>query len=267
MQSNMGYINLLPALPEEWSTGSVDGIVARGNFELKMDWNSRRLTSVSVLSNNGGECVMQYSGIEDAEVRDSKGTAVATTKTAGNRISFETTKGETYTVFINYPSSTTNNTAAMPSAKGTVIKRGNIQYAVTKSAVKNGTVMVKKLTSAGKKKSAITIPATIKDNRGYTFKVTAVAKNAFQKSKKLQSVVIGKNITSIGAKSISKCSKLKKITWKSTAAPKIGSQAFKGIKAKCKIYYPKKMKAKALKTLKSRIKSAGAGKKVIYKKK
>ena len=32
MQSNAGYINILPAIPVEWNTGSVDGILARGNF-------------------------------------------------------------------------------------------------------------------------------------------------------------------------------------------------------------------------------------------
>ena len=38
MQSNMGYINLLPALPDVWAEGSVEGLVARGNFEIAMTW-------------------------------------------------------------------------------------------------------------------------------------------------------------------------------------------------------------------------------------
>ena len=49
-------------------------------------------------------------------------------------------------------------------------------------------------------------------------------------------------------------------------APKsIAGNAFKGIKAKCKIFYPKKMKAAELRKLKNKMKSAG--KKVVYKKK
>ena len=36
MQSNMGYINMLPSLPDVWAKGSVEGLVARGNFEVDM---------------------------------------------------------------------------------------------------------------------------------------------------------------------------------------------------------------------------------------
>ena len=33
LQSNMGYINMLPALPDAWASGSVSGLVARGNLK------------------------------------------------------------------------------------------------------------------------------------------------------------------------------------------------------------------------------------------
>lgn len=55
LQSNAGYINLLPALPDVWENGSVDGLVARGNFAISMAWDFGRITTTEITANNGGE--------------------------------------------------------------------------------------------------------------------------------------------------------------------------------------------------------------------
>lgn len=68
MQSNLGYIDLLPALPRQWSDGSVEGLVARGNFVLDMSWSDGRLSKVQVTSKAGGDCTIQFLGAEDAQV-------------------------------------------------------------------------------------------------------------------------------------------------------------------------------------------------------
>ncbi len=39
LQSQLGYIQFLPALPEQWKTGHVKGIVARGNFVILAIFN------------------------------------------------------------------------------------------------------------------------------------------------------------------------------------------------------------------------------------
>lgn len=150
--------------------------------------------------------------------------------------------------------------------QNSLIEDANLQYTVTKSDARNGTVTVSGVTAAGKKKSAITIPATVEKD-SYVFKVTAINKNVFKGSKKkLKSIVIGANVTEIGANSFYKCSKLKTIRFMGTAAPKkVGKNAFKGIKPACKIFYPKAMNKAEIKKLKKKMKSAG--KKAIYKKK
>lgn len=95
--------------------------------------------------------------------------------------------------------------------------------------------------------------------------MTEIAKNVFQKNKKITQVEIGANVSKIGAKSFYKCAKLGKITFKNKNAVKIGKQAFSGIKKTCKVTVPKKMSKKNFTKLKKGMKSAG--KKISFKKK
>ena len=60
MQSHMGFIHLLPALPDAWKDGEVKGLCAKGNFELDICWNNGELVSVTILSKNGGNCELRY---------------------------------------------------------------------------------------------------------------------------------------------------------------------------------------------------------------
>lgn len=57
MQSHDGFIHLLPALPSVWAQeGRIDGIRARGGFELSLAWKAGRITEVRITSHNGGNC-------------------------------------------------------------------------------------------------------------------------------------------------------------------------------------------------------------------
>ncbi len=162
------------------------------------------------------------------------------------------------------PIPTPNPTPAVPSVpeKGsTFTDAKGFVYKVIKSDAKNGTVAV---TGNSKRKGKMIIPATVVKD-GYTFKVTEVAAKAFQNNKKLTTLVLGVNVSKIGAKSFYKNTKLKSITFKNKNAVKIGSQAFKGIKATAKVNVPKKMTAKNFNKLKKAMKSAG--KKIKYRKK
>ena len=98
IQSNAGYINILPAMPDVWSSGSAEGLVARGNFEIDMAWENGRATEVQILSNNGGECVVQYDDISLANILDQDGNIVDVTVLSQDRVSFDTEAGESFRI-------------------------------------------------------------------------------------------------------------------------------------------------------------------------
>ena len=98
LQSNMGYINMLPALPDAWASGSVSGLVARGNFEVSMNWKNKHLTSAEILSNNGGTATVQVPNASFATITDANGNVVDVKVESQDRVSFETQAGQTYYV-------------------------------------------------------------------------------------------------------------------------------------------------------------------------
>jgi alpha-L-fucosidase 2 len=60
VQSHEKYIDILPALPKELPFGEVNGICARGGFELSIRWNDGKLTGLNIKSKKGGNCMVRY---------------------------------------------------------------------------------------------------------------------------------------------------------------------------------------------------------------
>lgn len=63
MQSDDGDIFVLPALPDSWDNGSIEGLRARGGFEIElMEWKNGNISKIVIKSNLGGNCrIRSYS--------------------------------------------------------------------------------------------------------------------------------------------------------------------------------------------------------------
>lgn len=60
LQSHMGFIQLLPALPDAWKDGVVSGLCAKGNFEVSISWKNNRLDEAILVSKAGTPCTVRY---------------------------------------------------------------------------------------------------------------------------------------------------------------------------------------------------------------
>ena len=75
LQSHEGFIEVIPALPDKWKSGSFKGLTARGGFSVDAEWKNGKAVKISVLSNAGEKLRI---------------------KTENGFIEIETKKGETY---------------------------------------------------------------------------------------------------------------------------------------------------------------------------
>ena len=62
LQSHRGRIQLLPALPSAWPAGSVQGLCARGGFELAFSWQGGELRTLSITTRAGGSTELRWQG-------------------------------------------------------------------------------------------------------------------------------------------------------------------------------------------------------------
>lgn len=58
VQSHQESVDLIPALPEDWASGYVKGIRARGGYELEMEWEAMKLKWVKVKATKSGSLTL-----------------------------------------------------------------------------------------------------------------------------------------------------------------------------------------------------------------
>jgi alpha-L-fucosidase 2 len=62
LQSHLSSIDVLPALPDAYPSGSISGVCARGGFELDIQWHDMALQNITVRSKAGKLCRLKYKG-------------------------------------------------------------------------------------------------------------------------------------------------------------------------------------------------------------
>jgi alpha-L-fucosidase 2 len=92
IQSHLGEIHLLPALPDAWKEGQVKGLRARGGFGVDISWEDHRLASARITALTDGTCKIRTARplrlvgkkISSAQVKD------------GYMLTFKAERGKVY---------------------------------------------------------------------------------------------------------------------------------------------------------------------------
>lgn len=73
LQSQHGELDLLPALPSTWETGSITGIRARGGFTIDIKWNEGNLIEAKITADNSSTCNIRYKNkVQEVFIEKSK---------------------------------------------------------------------------------------------------------------------------------------------------------------------------------------------------
>ncbi|MEU8149124.1 glycoside hydrolase family 95 protein [Nonomuraea sp. NPDC048901] len=98
LQSHLGAIDLLPALPAAWAAGRVTGLRARGAHTVGLTWASGRLSEARLTSDQGGEVKLRNDAFRGGvRVTAGHGRPVAY-RVDGDTVTFRARAGDDYRI-------------------------------------------------------------------------------------------------------------------------------------------------------------------------
>ncbi len=75
LQSHDGFLDFLPALPDDWKSGYIKGVCARGGIEADIEWKDGKVVKVTLRSNADQEVQCRYNGtIRNIQLKAGKNT-------------------------------------------------------------------------------------------------------------------------------------------------------------------------------------------------
>jgi len=93
LQSHLGEIHLLAALPDAWKAGQVKGLRARGGYEVDISWENHQLASARIKAITAGVCIIRTA--RPVMLTGTKIKSVRATR-EGYIMSFPAEKGKVY---------------------------------------------------------------------------------------------------------------------------------------------------------------------------
>jgi alpha-L-fucosidase 2 len=97
IQSQDEAVHLLPAVPDEWTSGELRGVRTRGGFELDLQWKDKRITRLKVNSKAGGILRMRSDSAMDLIANGARRRIAP----KDGILEFSTTKGVEYLLQLN----------------------------------------------------------------------------------------------------------------------------------------------------------------------
>ena len=98
IQSHNSEIQLLPAMPSVWKAGKVKGLIARGAFEIGMEWKENKVQRVTLKSLLGNDCKIVCDGLSYGKYKiyETNSDKAVDYKYEDGAVVFETGKNKSY---------------------------------------------------------------------------------------------------------------------------------------------------------------------------
>ncbi len=68
LQSHRGILKILPALPSTWKKGSIKHFIARGGFDVSLDWDNGYAQRIEIISTLGATLKLRYYNISKSKI-------------------------------------------------------------------------------------------------------------------------------------------------------------------------------------------------------